>query len=206
MQYNKEELEKLILIENKSYEEIGRMYRVTGNAIKKAAKKFGIELPVRRKINVSEHFNKKERYCANCGKPLINYQKKYCSLECQKEHRNKELIDKWKSGEYSGTTAFTASSVVRNYMLKKAGYKCSICGWHEVNPYTGLVPLQLHHINGDSTDNREENLQVLCPNCHSLTENFGSRNKNAPEGKSAYYGKGSDSSVEQSNLLLRDRS
>ena len=32
-------------------------------------------------------------------------------------------------------------------------------------------------------------LQVLCPNCHSLTENFGSRNTNAPRGKSKYYGK-----------------
>ena len=47
--YNKEELENLILIQNLPYEAIGRMYGVTGNAIKKAAIRLGIELPSRRK-------------------------------------------------------------------------------------------------------------------------------------------------------------
>lgn len=74
-------------------------------------------------------------------------------------------------------------------MLQKHNYKCEKCGWGEVNPSTGKIPLQIHHIDGNSENNVEENLQVLCPNCHSLTENFGSRNNNAPRGKSAYYGK-----------------
>ena len=39
------------------------------------------------------------------------------------------------------------------------------------------LSLQLDHINGDRTDNRKENLRFLCPNCHSQTSNFGSRNK-----------------------------
>ena len=50
-----------------TYEEIGRRLGVTGAAIKKAAKRLGIELPVRRYKNDSEHFNKKDkpkRYCA----------------------------------------------------------------------------------------------------------------------------------------------
>lgn len=56
--YNKEELESLIIDQALSYEAIGRMYGVTGNAIKKAAKKFGIELPKRRTINKDEDFYK----------------------------------------------------------------------------------------------------------------------------------------------------
>ena len=59
--YNKEELEQWILVENQTYEEIGRRLGVTGAAIKKAAKRLGIELPVRRCKNESEHFNKKDK-------------------------------------------------------------------------------------------------------------------------------------------------
>ena len=60
--------------------------------------------------------------------------------------------------------------------LKK--YKCELCG------YTDTV--ELHHINGNPTDNRLVNLQMLCPNCHAKTENYRSKNTpsrvhNAPE-------------------------
>ena len=46
--------------------------------------------------------------------------------------------------------------------------KCELCGYTE--------NLELHHINGQPTDNRLENLQILCPNCHAKTENFRGRN------------------------------
>lgn len=39
------------------------------------------------------------------------------------------------------------------------------------------IPLELHHINGDNTDNRIENLQILCPNCHAQTDTYCSKNK-----------------------------
>jgi len=57
MKYEKEELEKLIKEEKMSYEAIGRIYGVTGNAIKKAALRLGIELEVRRKVNSTENFS-----------------------------------------------------------------------------------------------------------------------------------------------------
>jgi DNA-binding CsgD family transcriptional regulator len=51
---------------------------------------------------------------------------------------------------------------------------CEECGTTE---WRGRpVRLALHHINGDGLDNRLENLQLLCGNCHGLTENFGVRN------------------------------
>lgn len=71
------------------------------------------------------------------------------------------------------------SAHIRRYLLEKSSYTCEIpgCGCNFVNPYTGLSILQIHHIDGDATNNNEENLQVLCPNHHAMTEYFGSRNK-----------------------------
>ncbi|WP_442911559.1 HNH endonuclease [Lachnospira sp.] len=40
------------------------------------------------------------------------------------------------------------------------------------------MPLELHHINGIHKDNRLENLQILCPNCHALTENYSGKSSN----------------------------
>lgn len=45
------------------------------------------------------------------------------------------------------------------------------------------IALQLHHINGVHNDNRLENLQILCPNCHCMTENFAGKNTNREEYK-----------------------
>jgi hypothetical protein len=86
-------------------------------------------------------------------------------------YKKQQYIKAWKSGEINGTNGFTCSSPIRNYLLEKVNYKCEKCGWGEVNPYTNKVPLQIHHIDGNSENNCEDNLQVLCPNCHSLTEN-----------------------------------
>jgi predicted HNH restriction endonuclease len=77
----------------------------------------------------------------------------------------------------SGTDGISAR--IRRYMLEKYEYKCQNCKCDWKNPYTDLTILQIHHINGDSSDNSESNLQVLCPNCHAMTENFGFRNKNS---------------------------
>lgn len=53
-------------------------------------------------------------------------------------------------------------------------YKCAICGITEWNNKT--LSLELDHINGINNDNRLENLRFLCPNCHSQTCTYGSRN------------------------------
>lgn len=55
-------------------------------------------------------------------------------------------------------------------------YKCECCGNTEWNGKP--ISLELHHIDGDKSNNTYENLQALCPNCHSQTDNFrGKKNK-----------------------------
>jgi hypothetical protein len=76
----------------------------------------------------------------------------------------------------------TKDNYYQSYKLKRrlfaAGLKkpqCEICGWAKKSN-DGRVPLELDHISGDRYDNRLENLQILCPNCHSLQPTHRGRN------------------------------
>ena len=76
--------------------------------------------------------------------------------------------------EHSSLSSANVKELV--YRLELKENKCEICG---ITEWQGKpIICELHHINGDSTDNRIENLQILCPNCHSQTDNFRSRNRN----------------------------
>lgn len=181
----KETLKQKILVDNLSYEQIGREYGCSGGNIKKVASRLDIPLPQRRKINPNETFNKetgKIFYCLNCGKELHLFGHatcKFCDNNCQQEYYYKKYIKDWLEGKESGVIGTDdISKRIKRYLFEKYNNSCQICGWNKVNPYTEKVPLQIHHIDGDCKNNRPENLQLLCPNCHSLTENFGSRNKN----------------------------
>ena len=57
--------------------------------------------------------------------------------------------------------------------LKEA--RCDCCCLTEWNGKA--IPLELHHVNGDKYDNRLENLQLLCPNCHSQTPTYRAKNR-----------------------------
>ena len=123
-----------------------------------------------------------KRYCKYCGKELSSRQKTQCSTKCQLSFQSQTKINAWLNGEFKGSKENGQISVtIRNYLLEQANYKCELCGWGEVNPTTGLVPLEVHHEDGNYLNNSPENLKVLCPNCHSLTPNFKALNKSERE-------------------------
>lgn len=61
--------------------------------------------------------------------------------------------------------------------LVEAGLLANVCSECGLSEWRGKrLAVQIDHINGDPRDNRLANLRMLCPNCHSQTETFGSKN------------------------------
>ncbi len=120
------------------------------------------------------------RICQCCGNKLKTYQQKYCSNTCQCLFQYRHYIQEWKNGTKRGDRgifAKTVSAYVKRYLVDTFGEKCSLCGWDRRNPVTNRVTLEIDHLDGNSDNNSEENLRLICPNCHSLTPTFRNLNK-----------------------------
>ena len=131
--------------------------------------------------NNSIRKKKNGNVCLECGKEIedTRSKRKFCCNECQRDYEYKQYIEKWKNGEVSGMRSATLiSQHVRRYMLEKTHCSCEICGCNWVNPKSGKPIVEIHHIDGNAFNNKEENLQVLCPNHHAMTENYKNNNKN----------------------------
>lgn len=114
----------------------------------------------------------------------------YCSVECSSLDKKEDKINKWLNGEYDGVVGNNRlSKTIRNYLLEINNYSCELCGWNKINPTTGTCPLDIHHKDGNCLNNSKENLQVLCPNCHSLTDNYKALNKTVIEKNELLQGK-----------------
>lgn len=64
--------------------------------------------------------------------------------------------------------------------LLQEGYiedKCCRCGWQQKVPGAEFTPCELHHKDGNCRNHKRENLELICPNCHSLTETYRAKNK-----------------------------
>lgn len=85
----------------------------------------------------------------------------------------------WNKENYQDDLIFVPNSnpkqdTRRKRLIQLRGQKCENCGLTE---WLGMpINLEVHHIDGDRTNNVQENLILLCPNCHSYTSNYRSKN------------------------------
>jgi hypothetical protein len=116
--------------------------------------------------------------CLHCESNLQHLRnergRKFCSIKCSSKYRSKQVLQKWISNP-SEFKHFPKPA--RRWLMNKSGYKCELCGWNEMNPYTKTIPLEIDHIDGHYQNNLLENLRVLCPNCHSLTPTYKAANR-----------------------------
>lgn len=158
--YTKEYLEELCASSVSLAEVLRKAGRKGGGAqetLKKKIEKFGIDI---------SHFTGQ-----TWNKGLTKY-----------EHPS--LMTRIEDEFYQPNEIFTKNpnitrKVVRQYLLRHPEflpYQCCQCGC-DGSWQGGFIALELHHKDGDSTNNELDNLEWRCPNCHALTENYRGKNK-----------------------------
>ena len=121
---------------------------------------------------------KPRKNCLHCGKEPERSYYRYCSNACQLAYQHQIYIMKWKAGKVHGLQNIgVVSTHIKKYLRNKFGNKCCLCGWSEVNPKTGQIPLVADHIDGNWRNNVDANLRLICPNCDSLTPTYAGSNR-----------------------------
>lgn len=144
------------------------------------------------KENKTPTINKRQEYkkiCEYCGNEFVttNKDKQYCCEKCRADSIKQKTVESWLNGEnHSSGVNNKLPDSIREYLYKRANYCCEICGFEGYNERTGKTILQIHHIDGDSSNSRPENLQVLCPNHHAMTDNYMGLNKGKSTRKKRY--------------------
>lgn len=157
-------IEKQLLVDailsGASYKHLPSIFSVSTRVIQASMKEFG--------LHTSGKPGKKSKRLPNacsCGSGICNRNNKYCE-KCieNRVYLRKQRIEDCKT-----------DATRRIFLLRNTDRKCGICGITEWNGCA--VPLELHHIDGNWKNNIGENLILVCPNCHALTDTYKNKNK-----------------------------
>ena len=135
------------------------------------------EIEIRKAVNESSSYREVLRKLniptsGNNGATLKRRIKEYGISTAHFTFHPKQLKTKKPVEAYLSENTHITSSKLKEKLFSSGlkENKCEICG---ADTWLGKrLICQLHHINGDNTDNRLENLQILCPNCHSQTDSY----------------------------------
>ena len=145
----------------------------TSSCYKEVLEKMGLS-PIGNNYNTLNKFI--ELYSLSTEKINKNRKNMFNNIDDKRNPNKYNTKDKFLSQLKNGTCTLKSSKILQyliQYGIKK--YTCEKCG---IDTWNGnLITLELHHKNGNHKDNNLENLEILCPNCHSQTENFRFKNK-----------------------------
>ena len=114
------------------------------------------------------------RNCMNCNVEFQfsrNTCGKYCSNRCQHDFQFNEKFNKFVRGE----NIIRGYRLVKRCLILKYGEKCAIC---EIDSWRACpITLEVDHMSGNRKDNSITNVRLLCPNCHSQTDTYRTKNK-----------------------------
>ena len=118
-------------------------------------------------------------FCKTEFEAKRNTSRKYCNNHCQGQHTAQKVVLSWLANPCP-ETFYTKGNIVRGSirtaLIQKAGCKCTRCGWGEMHHSAKLPALEIEHINGNWLDCSPSNIDIICPNCHSLTDTYKARN------------------------------
>ncbi len=147
-----------------------------------------------------EKYSKNPKFCPNCKKRLSYEGRfwKFCSHSCAASFNNRrrevkkrlclicgKITNKYGSGRYakhcvscvkSGVVYFKKLENIKtdggrkSWLLRNRGHRCETCLKTRWNGQS--IPLDMHHVDGNSDNNADKNLELLCPNCHAQTKTY----------------------------------
>ena len=133
----------------------------------------------RRATGVKPRVLREKAPCEICGHAMRLQNRRTCTAKCYAAWVYQHKTEAWLAGQLNPTDTHGQGRVppwIKRWWVGEFGERCSHCGWAEHNGFTGKIPLEWDHIDGDCSNNRRNNLRLLCPNCHALTETHASAN------------------------------